>query len=51
MPTITVNVILTKTVATLDATAITNILNWIQTNIKNTLPADTTCLITFTISP
>jgi hypothetical protein len=51
MPMITVNIALTKTVATLDATTITAILTWIQTNIKDKLPADSTLNITFTISP
>jgi hypothetical protein len=51
MPMITVNIALTKTVATLDATTITAILTWIQTNIKDKLPADTTLNITFNINP
>jgi hypothetical protein len=40
-----------KCMATLDATTITAILTWIQTNIKDKLPADTTVNITFTINP
>jgi len=51
MPMITVNISLTKTVATLDAATITAILAWIQTNIKNTLPADSTVTVTFNINP
>jgi len=51
MPTITVNVSLTKTVATLDAATITAILAWIQTNIKDKLPADTTMNVSFNINP
>jgi hypothetical protein len=51
MPMITVNVTLTKTVATLDAPTITAILAWIQTNIKDKLPVDTTLNIVFNINP
>jgi len=48
---ITVNVTMTKTVATLDAATITAILTWIETNIKDKLPADTTLNVTFNINP
>lgn len=48
---ITVNITMTKTVATLDAATITAILAWIQTNITDKLPADTTLNITFNINP
>ena len=51
MPLITVNVTLTKTVATLDAATITAILTWIQTNIKDKLPVDTSLTIIFNINP
>lgn len=51
MPMIIVNVCLTKTVATLDAATITAILTWIQTNIKDKLPPDTTMNVVFTINP
>jgi hypothetical protein len=51
MPMITVNVTLTKTVPTLDAATITAILAWIQTNIQDKLPADTTLNISFQINP
>jgi len=51
MPMITVNITMTKTVATLDAPTITAILAWIQTNLKDKLPADTTLNITFSINP
>ena len=51
MAMITVNITITKTVATLDAATITAILAWIQTNIKDKLPADTTLNVTFNINP
>ena len=51
MPMISVNIAMTKTVATLDVASLTAILAWIQTNIKDKLPADTTLNITFNINP
>jgi len=51
MAMITVNVTLTKTAAALDAAAITAILAWIQTNIRDKLPADTTVNVSLGINP
>ena len=51
MAIITANINIVKTVATLDAASITAILAWIQTNIKDKLPPDTTTTTTFSINP
>jgi hypothetical protein len=50
MAMITVNVTLTKTVAALDAASITAILAWVQANIRDKLPADTTAGVTLSIN-
>ena len=51
MATITANINIVKTVATLDAASITSILAWIQTNVKDKLPTDATVNISFSINP
>lgn len=50
MAVINVSVQISKTVATLDAASITSILNWVQTNVRDKLPVDTTADITLSIN-
>jgi len=51
MPMITVNITMTKTVATLDAATLTAILAWTKINIQDKLPTDTSSEITIRINP
>jgi hypothetical protein len=50
MAMITVSVIITKTVATLNGAAVDAILAWVQANIKDKLPSDSTVNVTFSIN-
>jgi len=51
MATITANVTISKTVTPLDATTIDALLKWLDANIKQKLPADTTLNVIVTIIP
>jgi len=51
MAKITASIIIDKTVSTLDAATIAAVIQWIDTNITQKLPADTTKSILLTIVP
>jgi hypothetical protein len=50
MATITVMLNVTKTVATLNGTALDAILAWIEANVRSKLPADATLIVTYNIN-
>jgi len=51
MATITLSISVARTVASLDAATIAQILQWVQTNIKDKLPADSTLMVQMMITP
>jgi len=51
MAMITVTMVMAKTVATLDATTIAAIIQWIETNVKQKLPAEATLSVNLNITP
>jgi len=51
MTTITCQMFITKTVSSLDATTIANIITWVKTNVIDKLPADATITLNFNIVP
>jgi hypothetical protein len=48
---ITVNISIVKTTLTLDATAIATVIAWVQANVKDKLPVDTSLTIRYEIIP
>jgi len=51
MATITVNVTVSKNLATLDAASIATVITWVETNIRAKLPQDCNLAIQYNIIP
>jgi uncharacterized alkaline shock family protein YloU len=47
MATMTANITVSMTVAALDATTIAAVIQWVQTNVKDKLPANASCNIQY----